>query len=140
MNSTLWAKAHGAATHLPLALIATSVALDGAALALGPRTLARELRHAGFWTMQLGALGAVGAVFSGLFLSKGEVLGHGALRLHHIFVWPAFALAIALALWRAVLRDQVAPRWFAVYVGGSAVAAGLMLGAGYWGGELLLAN
>ena len=45
-------------------------------------------------------LGSVPAVVSGLLMTKGSLLGHGALRMHHLFVWPAFALLVGLAVWR----------------------------------------
>ena len=57
--------------------------------------MVRDLHAAGYWTMIGSALGSVPAVFSGLLMTKGSVLGHGALRMHHLFVWPAFALIIA---------------------------------------------
>jgi hypothetical protein len=46
--------------------------------------------------MVLAALGTVPAVLSGLIMTRGVVMGHGLLRLHHLFVWPAFALIVAL--------------------------------------------
>ena len=139
MDSNLWVKAHGATTHFPLALALCSVACDAASCVFGRRPLGTELRAAGYWTMILGALGTVPAVLSGLLLTKGTLLGHDALRLHHLFVWPAFALLVALGAWRALQGRVATPqRVFAGYLLLAVVAAGLVATAAYWGGELLL--
>ena len=97
MDPTIWAKAHGATTHFPLALALSSVAFDAAGFALARKPVGSDLRAAGYWTMIFGAMGTVPAVLSGLMMTKGTVMGHDALRLHHLFVWPAFALLIGLA-------------------------------------------
>lgn len=139
MDTALWAaQAHGATTHFPLALTLCAGGLDAAGYALAGRPAARELHAAGYWTMLGGALGSVPAVFSGLVMTKGTLLGHGALRLHHLFVWPAFALVMALATWRVSAGRSASRRAFAGYLLGVGTAAALMLGAGYWGGEMLL--
>jgi hypothetical protein len=139
MDSNLWAKAHGATTHFPLALALCSAACDAASVALERRPISSGLRAAGYWTMILGALGTVPAVLSGLLMTKGTVLGHDALRLHHLFVWPAFALLIALGMWRALQGQSATPRRvFAGYLVLASVAAGLMTTAAYWGGEMML--
>jgi hypothetical protein len=140
MDSALWAKAHGATTHFPLALALCSGAIDGLGFALAGRPIVRDLHATGYWTMLGGAVGSVPAVFSGLLMTKGTVLGHGALRLHHLFVWPAFALILALATWRVLVGRRATRGLFAVYLGGVGVAAGLMLAAGYWGGEMMIAR
>ena len=84
MDSTIWAKAHGATTHFPLALVLCSAVLDAAGFACNGRPFVRDLHAAGYWTMLLGALGSTAAVFSGLAMTKGSLLGHGALRRHHL--------------------------------------------------------
>jgi uncharacterized membrane protein len=140
MDPAIWAKAHGATTHFPLALALCSVACDGAGLVLASRPIGSDLRAAGYWTMILGAIGTVPAVLSGLLMTKGSVLGHGALRLHHVFVWPAFGLLVALGTWRALQGRDVNQRSLAGYLALAAVAAGLMSAAAYWGGEMMLAR
>src|SRR5438132_3453561 len=97
LDPNLWAKMHGAATHFPFALTLCSGACDATGLALAGRPVVRGLHSAGYWTMLCGAAGSVPAVFSGLLMTRGSLLGHGALRMHHLFVWPAFALVMALA-------------------------------------------
>lgn len=140
MDPTLWAKAHGATTHFPLALVLCSGALDAAGFVLAGRPIVRDLHAGGYWTMLLGALGTVPAVFSGLLMTKGSVLGHGALRMHHLFVWPAFALILGLATWRLLVGRRATRPMFSAYLAGVGLAAGLVLAAGYWGGELMIAR
>jgi len=140
MESTIWAKAHGATTHFPLALAVCSVACDAAGFALARKPVGHELRAAGYWTMIFGAMGTVPAVLSGLLMTQGTVMGHDALRLHHLFVWPAFALLVALGTWRLVQGRQAPPRALAAYLVLAGVAAGLMTAAAYWGGEMMIAR
>jgi len=140
MDATIWTKAHGATTHFPLALALGSGALDAAGFALAGRPIVRDLHAAGYWTMLGGALGSVPAVFSGLLMTKGSVLGHGALRLHHLFVWPAFALLVALATWRLLVGRRATRPVFAGYLIVVGIATALMSAAGYWGGELMIAR
>lgn len=141
MDPAIWAQAHGATVHFPLALALGSGALDAAAFALGARPFSRDLHAAGYWMMVVGALGSVPAVVSGLLMTKGSLLGHGALRLHHLFVWPAFALLVALATWRVCTGQQRATRrMFAAYLVVVGLAAGLISAAGYWGGEMMIAR
>jgi hypothetical protein len=68
----------------------------------GPSPLKAKLLAAGYFTIILGALGTFPAVLSGLFMTKGEVLGHDAQLFHHLFVWPAFAGLVGLGVWRAL--------------------------------------
>ena len=140
MDPIFWAKVHGATVHFPIALALTSGALDAAGFFLGERLLARELSAAGYWTMIGGALGSVPVVMSGLLMTKGALLGHGALRLHHLFVWPAFALLVGLAVWRVGTGQRASRKMFAAYLSIVALAATLISAAGFWGGELMMAR
>jgi uncharacterized membrane protein len=140
MESAIWAKAHGATTHFPLALALTSAVLDAASVALGGRPSGQGLRSAGHWTMVLAALGTVPAVLSGLIMTRGVVMGHGLLRLHHLFVWPAFALIVALGAWRSLRRPNADKREFAAYLALSWSAAALMAAAATFGGEMMVAR
>lgn len=135
-----WAKVHGAATHFPFALVLCSTGCDTAGYALGARPAVRELHATGYWTLLAGAVGSVPAIFSGLAMTRGGVLGHDALRWHHLFVWPAFALLIALAVWRVCVGREVTRSLFGGYLALMLVNSLLILGAGYWGGELMLAR
>jgi len=141
MSNTLWAKMHGGTTHFPIALVMTSMLLDLAGMVLPDnpgKTRRAGLHSAGFYTILLGALGAFGAVGSGLVMSQGELWGRGNLARHHVFLWPAFGMLIGLAVWRLRVQDRGSARAFKIYLAGSMVTAVLMAAAGYWGGELLL--
>ncbi|MEO6994908.1 MAG: DUF2231 domain-containing protein [Lacunisphaera sp.] len=140
MDTGFWTKLHGAATHFPIALTLCSGVFDGAGFALANRPIGRDLNAAGYWAMILGALGSVPAVISGLIMTKGVVLGHGVVRMHHLFAWPGFALLVALATWRVMLGRQATRSTFIGYLAGVVVAAGLVSAAGYWGGEMLIAR
>jgi uncharacterized membrane protein len=138
MDPEFWAKLHGATVHFPLALILCSGALDAAGFWSPVPEVRRGLHAAGYWTMLLGAAGAVPAVVSGLVMTRGVLLGHDLLRWHHLFAWPAVAVIAGLATWRALADDFAGRRAAAGYLAAAGLAAGLVLLAGYWGGELLL--
>jgi uncharacterized membrane protein len=140
MDAAIWAKIHGATVHFPIALVLCSFALDGIALLASQPALGRGLRAAGYWTLLLGAIGTVPAVVSGLVMTRGVLLGHDALRLHHLFAWPAFALIIGIAAWRSLGAELTAGRTVAAYLALAGLAAALVSAAGYWGGELLLSR
>jgi uncharacterized membrane protein len=140
METSLWMKMHGASTHFPIALVVASMLFDLAGCLLpdnSDRTRRGGFRTAGFYTLLLAALGAVGAVVSGLAMTHGKLWGRGELARHHAFLWPAFALLLLLSLWRLRVGNQAAERSYKVYLAVSIITAGLMGGAGYWGGELL---
>jgi uncharacterized membrane protein len=141
MDNSLWVKMHGGTTHFPIALVITSVLFDLAGWVV-PENTDKSRRAgfhvAGFYTLVLGTLGALGAVFSGLVLSHGQLWGRGNLGRHHAFLWPAFGLLIALTVWRLVIGNRGSNRAFQIYLVVSMFTGALMATAGYWGGELLL--
>ncbi len=139
IDPALWPKLHGASTHFPMALTMAAALFEGAAAvlpAVSPHR--RNLRAAGFYTIILGVLGTFPAVLSGLFMTRGETLGHDALLFHHLFVWPAFAGIVALGTWRGLVGENASPVAARVYLAALFLVSGLMAGAGYWGGELVL--
>jgi uncharacterized membrane protein len=141
METSLWVKMHGGTTHFPIALMMASTLFDlvGSLVPDNPeKSRGAGFRAAGFYTLILGALGSFGAVISGLVISHGQIWGHGNLAHHHTFVWPAFGLLMALAVWRLVVGQHASQGAFKMYLAASAVTCGLMSFAGYWGGELLL--
>ena len=138
MHSEMWAKMHGATVHFPIALVLCSGALDASGFFFPGLASRRGLHAAGYWTMLLGAAGTVPAVVSGLVMSKGVVLGHDALRLHHLFVWPAFALIMGAAVWRVLGSGPGTRKASVGYLATVGLAAILVMAAGYWGGELIL--
>jgi uncharacterized membrane protein len=141
MDNSLWIKMHGGMTHFPIALVMASIAFDLGGL-VAPENAEKSRRAsllaAGFYTLMLAALSSFGAVASGLVISHGEIWGRGNLVRHHAFLWPAFGLLIALAVWRLVVGNRASSRAFKIYVAVSVIAGALMGTAGYWGGELLL--
>jgi uncharacterized membrane protein YoaK (UPF0700 family) len=88
--------------------------------------------------MLLGAAGTVPAVASGLMMTKGVMLGHDALRIHHLFAWPAFGLVVGVAAWRLLGDGSANERPALSYLAAVGLAAALVSAAGYWGGEMLL--
>ena len=141
MGNSIWVKMHGGTTHFPIALVMASVLFDLAAVVLpdnGEGTRRAGFRAAGYYTLLLAALGSIGAVASGLIISRGELWGRGNLAYHHTFLWPAFGMVVALASWRLVVGGRASHVAFKIYLAASILTGGLMAAAGYWGGELLL--
>lgn len=137
MDAMLWSRMHGATTHFPIALVICSAAFDGIGFLLRGRPVAKDLHTVGYWTMLLGAAGSCAAVVTGIVLTRGEVWGHGMLRMHHLFVWPAFGLLVALATWRVLVEGRITRVLLACYLMVLACAMGLVCVAGFWGGELI---
>src|ERR1700735_3124786 len=103
-----WDKLHGAMTHFPIALLMFSTACDFVSVAFKKLSFARGLRLVSFYGLAFAALASLGAVVSGIALTKGDMWGRGDFGWHHRFVWPAFGLLVALAVWRLVVRDAPA--------------------------------
>jgi uncharacterized membrane protein len=139
MSPDFWVDVHGGTTHFPIAMIMAALAFDAAAVCLWHRPAGDRFRAAGFYAVAIAAAGTVPAVVSGLMLTRGVVMGSAELRWHHLFVWPAFGLIIASAVWRGLIREQLTRRACARYLGVVGTAAALMSAAGYWGGEMLKA-
>ncbi len=138
MNQTLWARMHGGATHFPIALLMVSVVFDVAGFFWRNELGRREFRAFGFYSLLIAASAAPFAVLSGIALSKGKLMGSGALLLHHLFIWPAFGLLVGLAVWRLVVRERASRLAFKCYLMMATIAAAAMMGAGYWGGEMII--
>ena len=139
MDPALWAQLHGAIVHFPVALTFFAAACDAAAFACWARPISAHLRASAGYAIVCGTLGSLPAVVSGLFLTHGELMGAGDLRRHHLFGWPAFALLIALAVWRLVRRKTPTRRAHGIFVLLLGVLSGLMAATGHWGGQLALA-
>jgi len=136
VSSKFWANIHGGSTHFPIALIIASVLFDLIGYALNREPHSKDLHVAAFYALMLGALASFVAVLSGLIISGWHVHGGGLLGKHHLFVWPAFGLIVALAVWRLVVRQQASRGAYGMYLVVSMAAAVVMAIAGYWGGEL----
>ena len=135
-----WDKLHGAMTHFPIALLLFSTACDFLSVAFKKLAFARELRIVSFYALAAAAVASLGAVVSGIALTNGDMWGRGNFGWHHRFVWPAFALLIALAVWRVLVRDAMSRTGLYLYLTLMLLASGLIAAAGYFGGELLLSG
>ena len=51
---------------------------------------------------------------------------------------PTFGLMIGLAIWRFIMRERAAHSAPAGYLALATIAAATMMGAGYWGGEMMI--
>ena len=65
-----WDKLHGAMTHFPIALLMFSTACDFVSVAFKKLTFVRGLRLVSFYGLAVAALASVGAVVSGIALTK----------------------------------------------------------------------
>jgi uncharacterized membrane protein len=135
-----WDKLHGALTHFPIALLLFSTACDVGSVLFNTRPFARELRSISFYALAVAALASVGAVISGIALTKGDMWGRGDFAWHHRFVWPAFGLLLVLAVWRLVVREAMSRFGLCLYLILTLIASGLVAAAGYFGGELVLSG
>jgi uncharacterized membrane protein len=138
MNQMFWARMHGGTTHFPFALLLVSVVFDHAGFWWRNELHRREFHSAGFYSLLIAAGASPFAVLSGLALSKGNLLGTGALAMHHYFVWPSFGLMIGLAVWRLVMRERAARRVGGHYLVLATLAVAAMMAAGFWGGEMII--
>ena len=80
-----WDKLHGAMTHFPIALLLFSTACDFVSVMLKKLPFARELRSVSLYALAVAALASLGAVISGIALSKGDMWGRGDFGWHHRF-------------------------------------------------------
>ena len=140
MSPTFWARLHGAATHFPIALLTVSVIFDHAGFWWRNEVRRREFCAVGFYSLFTAAVAGPVAVFSGIALSKGTLMGSGLLALHHYFVWPAFGLLIGLAVWRLVVRGRASRRASGCYLSLASLTLVAMMTAAYWGGEMILSK
>ena len=138
MGNKFWVDMHGGSTHFPVALVIASMFFDLIGYVLNREPHSRDLHVAAFYALMLAALVTFGAVLSGLMISGWQVHGAGLLAKHHLFVWPAFGLIVALAIWRLIVRQQASRPAYAGYLVASVVTAVVVAASGYWGGEMLL--
>ena len=120
--------------------LGASISGDFVSVTLKKLPFARELRLASFYALAVAALASLGAVISGIALSKGDLWGRGDFGWHHRFVWPAFGLLVALAVWRLVVREAMSRFGLCLYLCLMLLASGLVAAAGDFGGELLLSG
>ena len=124
---------------MPIVLLLASVVFDLVARRSRDEGLRRGLHAAGLGSAIAGMLGGIGAVVAGLFMTRGRVLGGGYERIHHLFVWPAVVVCAVLVGWRLFRGGRTPQRGLGLYLAGMSIVSVLMVGAGYSGGEMLLA-
>ena len=122
-------------THFPIALLLFSTACDFVSFTFKKLPFARGLRLVSFYGLAVAALASLGAVVSGIALTKGDLWGRGDLGWHHRIVWPAFGLLMGLAVWRLVVRDAMSRTGLCLYLILMVVASGFVAAAGYFGGR-----
>ncbi|MCI0746164.1 MAG: c-type cytochrome [Verrucomicrobia subdivision 3 bacterium] len=138
LNTLFWQRIHGGSTHFPIVLLMASVIFDVVAWRSRDEALRRGLHVAGFGSAVAGMLGGIGAVVAGLIMTDGRMIGGGHEKAHHLFVWPAFASCLVFVGWRLFRGGRIPQCGLGIYLGGMSLAAALMVGAGYSGGEMLL--
>src|SRR5258707_8879917 len=79
-----WDKLHGAMTHFPIALLLFSTACDFVSFTFKKLPFARGLRLVSFYGLAVAALASLGAVVSGIALTKGDLWGRGLAFADHV--------------------------------------------------------
>jgi uncharacterized membrane protein len=138
LTSLFWARAHGGATHFPIALVFASAFMDALGFYWHNSPRKRQLSAAGYLLIVLSAFGCLGAVATGLALSQWQIGGTGLTLRHHLVVWPAFALIVGLGTWRCLVGNRPSRRGFRIYLVVVLIACALIGLAGFFGGEMLL--
>jgi uncharacterized membrane protein len=138
LGANVWEMMHGGSTHLPIALMLVSAVFDTLGGVIRSDRVKDRFHATGLFTLIAGTLGAFPAVLSGLVLARWEIGGSGALFWHHFFLWPAFAMLIALSVWRLIVRGRRSRTGFFIYLLAAFGTAFLVSAAGFWGGEVLL--
>jgi mono/diheme cytochrome c family protein len=138
MNASIWQGIHGGSTHFPIVLVLASVVFDFVAWRSRDEVLRRGLHAAGFGSAVVGTMGGIGAVIAGLIMTRGQMLGSGYEKIHHLFVWPALSSCLILVGWRLFRGGRIPQKGLGIYLAGMSLIAALMAGAGYSGGEMVL--
>lgn len=127
---------HAAINDLPPALLLASVLFD----LLGSATRRDGLKVAGFWTLIAGAIGAVGAVLSGLIaedsIEHGEAV-HRVMETHETLALSVAGLFVALAAWRLWRRGNFKPAERAPYLVAATVGALGIIWVAHLGGTIV---
>lgn len=140
MDREFWLRVHGGSTHFPIVLLAVSVLFDALGAFWPNESKRAGLRSAGFFSALIAVAISFAAVASGIFISRGRMMGTGLLLRHHQFIWPGFGLSLTLIIWRLIARDHATPRAFRIYLGGMGLASASIFTAAYFGGELVLSG
>jgi uncharacterized membrane protein len=131
-----WPRLHAALNDLPAALLLVAVLFDlAAALLRRP-----ALRVVGFWTLAVGAVGAVLAVLSGLqaeeHIAHGEAV-HQLMHTHEDLALITLGIFIVLALWRIVRESRMGGTERGVVLALSLGGTGMLVATAVYGGKLV---
>jgi uncharacterized membrane protein len=131
-----WPRLHAALNDLPAALLLGAVLFDIA----GAVTGRAALRTAGFWTLVLGAVGAVAAVISGLqaedHIEHGEAV-HRVMETHEKLALITLSVFAVIALWRIVRENRMSSIERGISLAVSVAGVGLLLATAVYGGRLV---
>ncbi len=124
--------------HFPIALLTVSFGAEAIGR-LRPNPASRTL---GYWCLVLAAVGAAGAVATGLIdMYRADLAAatHGYVHLHRDIGWALLAAIVLLAAWRWRIRRRGGPDgqvgW--PYLAAAAAVFGLLVFQGWFGGELV---
>ena len=127
---------HPLAIHFPIALLMTSLLLDGLALLLKrPR-----LHRVALWNLGLGTLGAAVAVLTGLQaarIAKHSFEIHRVMELHRKLGIATLILTGLLTSWRLFTRDRLSPKTRALTLLVMLVITGVTSLGAHLGGRLV---
>jgi uncharacterized membrane protein len=131
-----WPRLHAALNDLPAALLIGAVVFD----LLAAATRRETLRIASFWTLMLGALGAVAAVVSGLqaeeHIAHGEAV-HRIMETHERLALITAGIFGVLAIWRIVRERHMGSSERALALALGLGGAGVLTATGVYGGKLV---
>jgi uncharacterized membrane protein len=131
-----WPRLHAALNDLPTALLLVAVLFDLA----GALLRRPALRVAGFWTLNVGAVGAVLAVLSGLqaeeHVAHGEAV-HQLMHTHEELALITLGIFAVLALWRIVRESRMGSSERGVVLALSLGGTGMLLATAVYGGKLV---
>ena len=131
-----WPRFHAAVNDLPAALLLVAVLFDLA----GAMTRRPPLRVAGFWTLVVGALGAVPAVVSGLqaeeHIAHGEAV-HRVMATHEELGLITLGIFAFVALWRILREKRMGGAERSTALALSLVGTGTLIATGMYGGKLV---
>lgn len=127
---------HAALNDFPSILFILALAFDLA----GSATRRESLRAAGFWTLVIGAAGAIAALSSGLIAE--ETVEHGGsmhlvMERHETLGISITVLFVGLAVWRIWRKGQLGPRERPTYLTMSAVGVLAVLWTAHLGGTIV---
>jgi uncharacterized membrane protein len=131
-----WPRLHAALNDLPTALLLTAVLFDLAGLS-GRRPI---LRQVGFYTMLVGAVGAVAAVIAGLqaeeHIAHGEAV-HEVMETHEKLALVTTGIFVLVVLWRLLRERKMgnAERTSSTVL--SLAGLGVLIATGVYGGKLM---